>query len=174
MQEVLNSTIFLTGFMGAGKTSVGMVLACLLNVPFVDLDRLIESKAGVSIPEIFRNRGEEGFRMMETNALLEVASMQKPVVCSTGGGIVTVPDNIQIMEESGTIVFLNTPLAIIRDRVKTGTGRPLWNEDIEHRYYSRLPFYRKCAIEVAVSDDQTVKMTAMKLLSILESMEILK
>ena len=86
-----NRTIFLVGMMGAGKSTIGKALAALMGTKFVDLDRELEERCGVSIPHIFETEGEAGFRCRETRLLQEYAKASDMVV-ATGGGVVTRED----------------------------------------------------------------------------------
>lgn len=115
----------LIGFMGAGKTTVGRILAGMLGYDFLDLDERVEKEAGLSIPEIFAREGESGFRRREREALLGIVGRQG-LVLATGGGIVEDPRNVADLRRSGPVVFLRAPLAAIAARVGDGTDRPLW------------------------------------------------
>ncbi|MDQ0256282.1 shikimate kinase [Evansella vedderi] len=136
--------IYLVGFMGVGKTTVGKELAKAIERSFVDLDEYIIQKQQLTIPEIFERFGESGFRKMETDALKDCFG--KKAVVSTGGGIVEVESNIQCMEKSGIIVFLNASFETIYDRIKGDSTRPLTNEGLsglKNRFERRIPLYKK-------------------------------
>ncbi len=133
--------IFLTGFMGSGKSTVGWKLASLLGMPFVDLDAVISKKAGTSIPDIFRCAGEEAFRFLERKALLEAASGAEPCVVATGGGLPVNPFNRRIMKASGFIVHLKASFESIMSRVPDDQSRPLWNTDSRALFESRKDAY---------------------------------
>ena len=98
--------IFLTGYMGAGKTTLGKAFARKLNVPFIDLDWYIEERFHKTVGELFTERGEAGFRELERNMLHEVAEFEN-VVISTGGGAPCFYDNMEFMNRTGKTVFLN-------------------------------------------------------------------
>ena len=98
--------IFLIGFMGSGKSTLGSWLAARLNVDFVDLDRLVEAYEGMPIPLIFAQRGEEAFRVAERRALLDFCQLGRRVVVSTGGGAPCYRDNLLHMQRAGTTVYL--------------------------------------------------------------------
>lgn len=98
--------IFLTGYMGAGKTTLGKAFARKLGVPFIDLDWYIEERFHKSVGELFTERGEAGFRELERKMLHEVAEFEN-VVISTGGGAPCFFDNMEFMNQSGKTVFLN-------------------------------------------------------------------
>ena len=116
--------IVLVGFMGTGKTTVGKLLAEALECPFVDLDDAIVEKAGMSIPELFESRGEDGFREVEREVVLaEAAGLGKVISC--GGGIVKNPQNIEALAEHGDLVCLTAEAETILERVGSDTNRPL-------------------------------------------------
>lgn len=118
------SHIFLTGFMGAGKSSVGRLVAARLGRPFVDLDSEIEKREGASVPAIFKSRGEEGFRNAE-HAALEALAAAEPSVVATGGGVVLREDNQALLGRIGTVVYLSvTPEEAIA-RLGDAGDRPL-------------------------------------------------
>lgn len=98
--------IFLTGYMGAGKTTLGKAFARKLNIPFIDLDWYIEERFHKTVGELFTERGEAGFRELERNMLHEVAEFEN-VVISTGGGAPCFYDNMEFMNRTGKTVFLN-------------------------------------------------------------------
>jgi shikimate kinase len=117
--------LFLVGFMGAGKTTVGRLLAGTLGRPFTDLDESIESRTGRSIDDLFTDLGEEGFRDAERDALAAVAR-ERDAVVACGGGIVTDDHSREALAASGDVVYLEVSadeaLARVRDRL---VGRPL-------------------------------------------------
>lgn len=118
--------IILTGFMGCGKTTVGKLLALDLTYDFVDTDRLIEARAGLTIPEIFSTLGEQFFRSKEREITREL-SLKKGQVISTGGGLILDSENRRNLTRSGTVVCLvATPAEILKRISDSGeTTRPL-------------------------------------------------
>ena len=116
--------IYIVGFMGTGKTVVGRALSQKTRVIFVDLDACIEEKEKMTISEIFKTKGEEYFRRIEKEALLN-ASKQKGAVISCGGGIVVDPENMARMKETGICVCLAASPQEILKRVGVTTHRPL-------------------------------------------------
>jgi shikimate kinase len=109
--------IFLIGFMGSGKSTVGELLAERLNLPFIDSDRVIEKSAGKTITEIFSQEGEQAFRELEMNFLEELKSAE-PAVVSVGGGLPLVEGAIEVMHELGLVIYLNTSLLTLIKRLK--------------------------------------------------------
>lgn len=137
--------IYLIGFMGTGKTSVGKELARGKKWQFVDLDELIELKEKQVISDIFAKKGEPYFRKVEKKVLKEVVS-QKNFVFACGGGIVLDKDNIRIMKETGRVICLTASPQIILKRTSGYTHRPLLNvpqpkKQVELLLKLRAPFY---------------------------------
>ncbi|MFQ5706783.1 MAG: shikimate kinase [bacterium] len=146
--------IFLIGFMGAGKTTIGRVLAQKLSRTFVDTDALIEEKAGKSIPEIFTERGEGYFRDLESEVIEAVAASQNYVV-ALGGGTVLRDANWQKIRRSGATVYLKWKLPTLLPRIVNDRNRPLLRvgsgvdsnlEKIERLFLQRSPLYERAEI----------------------------
>ncbi len=118
--------VILIGFMGCGKTTIGVRLAGLLGFDFVDMDQLIVNQVGQSIPEIFAERGEAGFRALESAVLdgLRAQGTQRQVI-STGGGIVTQPENLPKLQALGAILYLTTSDDLLWQRVRRNKERPM-------------------------------------------------
>jgi len=110
--------IFLIGFMGSGKSTLGSWLAARLNVDFVDLDWLVEACEGMPIPLIFAQRGEEAFRVAERRALLDFCQQGRRVVVSTGGGAPCYRDNLLHMQRAGTTVYLRLAAEELASRLR--------------------------------------------------------
>jgi shikimate kinase len=148
-------TVFLVGFMGSGKTSVGQVLAALLDRSFVDLDDRIQAREGRSIAEIFRQSGESSFRDSEHEALRdlleEVASSPARVV-SLGGGAFAQARNAALLADDGSlVVFLDAaPSELLRRCREQGTERPLSQDEkrFHELYVERKPHYLKAALRI--------------------------
>lgn len=118
------SHIFLIGFMGAGKSTVGRMLAARLRLPFVDLDVRIVEGAGREIVEIFDAEGEQGFRYRESGALAALAHEPSSVI-ACGGGIVLADENRRLLKETGRVVYLKVSVDEAIARIGDTTGRPL-------------------------------------------------
>jgi shikimate kinase len=147
--------VFLLGFMGAGKTSVGQALARRLGWRFVDLDQQIEMRAGRTIAEIFAKSGEPTFRALETAALRDLLaelSPASPAVIALGGGAVVGEQNAALLGSYGAPqVFLDAPFEVLRRRCgETIATRPLFREEARARllYESRRPHYLKAQYRV--------------------------
>jgi shikimate kinase len=141
--------VYLVGMPGSGKSTVGPVLADLLDVPFVELDAEIERAAGRPVREIFEREGEAGFRELEAAALVE-ASAHDPSVVSCGGGVVLEPANRVTLRATGVVVFLHVPLDVLRQRVAPAEERPLIRHrgDLERLLAEREGLYREFAAHV--------------------------
>jgi len=146
----MKTSIALIGFMGSGKTAVGRALAAKLGREFIELDSLIEQKAGKSIQAIFQQDGEIGFRELEIEATREVAS-KKNAVIACGGGIVLNKINIDRLRKESIIVYLAASPGIILKRTSYDkNGRPLLNvpdraSQIKELLRFRQPFYERAA-----------------------------
>ena len=141
--------IVLIGMPGCGKSTVGKLLAEALGREFRESDALVEREAALSIPEIFRREGEEGFRKRETAALAELGRLSGAVI-ATGGGCVTRQENYPLLHQNGVIVRLQRRL----DRLPR-EGRPLsLQSDIGELYERRRPFYERFA-DLSISNDGT-------------------
>ena len=139
--------IALIGMMGCGKSTLGALLAKALDVPLCDLDGEIERFEGRSIPDIFAQSGDAGFRLCETAALRRALAGPASVI-ATGGGIVTRQENIALLREHALVVWLCRPLEDILGSVEQ-EGRPNLAGDKEERmrtlYAAREPLYRRAA-----------------------------
>ena len=115
----------LVGLMGAGKTRVGSAVAASLGRNHADLDIMVANRVGRSVGVIFAEGGEEAFRDLEQEALAETLSGDKPLVVSTGGGVVERPANRQLLVERALVVWLRAEPETLAARVADGSGRPL-------------------------------------------------
>lgn len=109
--------VFLIGMPGAGKSTLGPELAALLHYPFLDLDTEIEKETGVSIPEIFAQQGESGFRLLETKNLQTIADATENLVLATGGGTPCFNGNMELMNSCGKTVYLKASPEILAARL---------------------------------------------------------
>jgi len=122
--EDRSERIFIAGFMGSGKSTVGPLLAAALGRRFIDLDAVIEEKEGMSIPRIFTEKGEPAFRDLERRELL-VISGQGGVVVATGGGALTDERSLAIVRRSGVLVYLEVSVDVLVERLRGMSGRPM-------------------------------------------------
>ena len=123
-----HSNIYLVGLMGAGKTTIGRQLARRLGRRFYDSDQEIVARTGVPIPTIFEIEGEEGFRRRESQAIVELTAGSDQVL-ATGGGVVLNPDNRRLLHDTGWVVYLNVPPALLFERTRHDRNRPLLRVD---------------------------------------------
>lgn len=141
--------LFLVGLMGAGKTSVGKLLAARLGKRFIDCDHEIEMRTGVRIPLIFEIEGEQGFRLREAQAIANL-TQQIDIVLATGGGAVLLPENRRSLAERGFVVYLHAHPRDLWHRTRHDKTRPLLAtgdplKRLEELYTLRDPLYREVA-----------------------------
>lgn len=128
---VKNHLIYIIGFMGSGKTTAGKKLASLLGWSFIDLDKKIEEYEGKTIPEIFSEKGEDYFRVIESRILRELKSQTETII-STGGGAPCYGDNMDTMLQSGLTIYLKLTPSQLKTRLSESKGdRPLI-KDLDH------------------------------------------
>jgi shikimate kinase len=150
--------IYLAGFMGSGKSTVGRALAEELGWNFVDLDQEIERREGVTIAAIFDQRGEPAFRRIESEALHHcVRSVQRgrPHVISLGGGAFLSDENFELVANHGITLWLDCPLPIIERRVAAAEHRPLARdpERLRELFALRQPGYARAEYRIPIEDD---------------------
>jgi shikimate kinase len=141
--------VYLVGFMGAGKTTVGRALAAQLGWSFVDLDAEIERSQKMPVRDIFSKSGETHFRQIEREHLKNLSGRPR-VVIALGGGATVDPENRLIIDSTGMSVWLNVPFDTVARRVPMDGTRPLFKdpEHAERLYEIRLPIYRLARIHV--------------------------
>lgn len=148
--------IYMVGFMGCGKTTVGRALARHLGWRYADLDEDIESKAQKSISEIFDELGETEFRRIESEMLqrrVHDIARGVPWVISVGGGCFTQENNFDLIQNHGVSVWLDAPLEMIKSRIASSSQRPLARdpEKFEQLFHSRLSFYQRADYRIPIS-----------------------
>ncbi|MEG2365342.1 MAG: shikimate kinase [Alistipes sp.] len=162
-------SIFLVGYMGCGKSTLGRKLARRLNIPFFDTDSLIEEREGASVNDIFHYEGEAYFRELERETIVQILAEEQAHVVSTGGGLPVWQNNMELMNGVGRTIYLQRSVAqIIRrlspyGRQKRPNLRGLSDEElVEHmtrNLAEREPFYAKAQTVVAceaLSDDELI------------------
>lgn len=145
-------TIFLVGFMGSGKSTVGRALAALRCCGFVDLDEQIEAREQKEISRIFEEKGESYFREIESRVLLSL-DLSSPKVVALGGGTFTFPRNMEFIERQGVSIYLDCPFELAVARCEAYQHRPLFLQDpvrLAQLYQARLPFYQRADLRVQV------------------------
>ena len=142
------NNLFLIGFMGAGKSSVSAGLGRMLGREVVEMDERIAAQEGMSIPELFAQKGEPYFRACET-ALLKSFAQGAPRIVSCGGGVPLREENVAAMRESGTVVLLTASPEVILERVKDSDERPLLQGHKDVPYIAALMEQRRPKYEAA-------------------------
>jgi shikimate kinase len=160
--------LYLVGMMGAGKTTVGRMLARRLKLRFVDSDHEIEARCGVKIPVIFEIEGEAGFRAREAQAIAELVRLDG-IVLATGGGVVLAAENRRLLAERGTVVYLRATPEHVYERVRQDRNRPLLASGnplarLRELYRERDPLYRSIADLIVDTGRQSVQALARGLL----------
>ncbi len=164
MQTPKKNKIYFTGFMGSGKSTLAPLIANVLGYDHADIDHLIEQRTGTTVAELFATRGEPFFRNLEHEILIEL-SHRSNLVVALGGGTIVFGNNLQIMKETGLLVYLKaSPEAIVR-RVKRKQNRPLLKDEdgtmlteeaLRNRVYDLLalrePFYQQSDIIIEVGN----------------------
>ena len=159
-RKLFDYNIVLIGFMGAGKSTISDYLSTMFAMEVVEMDQLIAEREGMSISDIFETYGEEYFRNMETNLLIEMQE-KKNVIISCGGGVAMRERNVAEMKKNGRVVLLTAHPQTILDRVKDSDDRPLLNghknvEYIEQLMEARREKYEAAADIVVDTDNKTV------------------
>ncbi len=145
--------IILCGFMGCGKSTIGRIVSKKTGMEFIDMDRYIELKTGLSVKEIFERFGEDEFRRLEREACRELSDRDNLIIAA-GGGTLTFDENIEVLSKTGRIVFIDVCLNQLCDRLKNDKKRPLLqvenrNERIRELLEVRRPIYKRAStIEV--------------------------
>lgn len=151
----MNNFIFLMGMPGCGKSTWGKKLAQKINFRFLDLDEFIELKTGLSIAELFSDKGEVFFREIETTYLNEIIASEKNLVVSLGGGTPCFNNNLKTIKANGKTIFLDAPVKLLADRIINAvTIRPMFKnlgreeiiEKLEELFLKRYPYYKEADI----------------------------
>jgi len=143
--------IYLLGFMGVGKSTVGELLAEKLRWPFIDLDTTIEAGQGTTIREMFENAGEAFFRQIERAALIEASKSEPAVIALGGGTFVQQPNFEYISDTGGTTIWLDCPVEELRRRCEGKNDRPLFRDPASFGQLldQRLPYYQRANFRVS-------------------------
>lgn len=172
MVKKYRGNVFLVGPMGAGKTTIGRQLSELLRLEFVDSDHEIEARAGANIPWIFDVEGEDGFRQREESVIDELTQRQD-IVLATGGGVVMREPNRRHLHDRGTVIYLQTPVAVQLERTSRDRNRPLLRTPDPRRRLTELmllrdPLYREAAHIVMPTEGGSAREVATRILHALE------
>ena len=167
-----SNNIYLVGLMGAGKSTVGRLVARRLKLRFFDSDHEIERRCGVKIPVVFEIEGEAGFRARETQVIAELTALDS-IVLATGGGAVLSAQNRQLLAARGFVVYLRASPEDLYERVRHDRNRPLLTTAdplarLRELFAERDPLYRELADLVVETGAQGVQVLARELLEKLE------
>ena len=167
----INDNIFFVGLMGAGKTTIGKLLAKKLKKTFFDTDHEIETKLGVKVSVIFELEGEEGFRKRETQMIDELSS-KKDIILATGGGAILSEENRALLKERGKVIYLNAKPQHLAKRMGYDKDRPLLQqgnmlETLNQLYKDRHPLYLNVASFVVDTGQQKTQTIINKIESLL-------
>ncbi|MEM7007938.1 MAG: shikimate kinase [Thermodesulfobacteriota bacterium] len=151
-----HKNIFLVGFMGAGKSTVGKIVASKLDYGFIDADTYIEDKAGKTITQIFADHGEDHFRNLESEATKELSERDNLIIAS-GGGVVQRNSNWDAMKSNGLTIYLRAKVESVWKRIKDDNSRPLLQVDDPIKTASELlekrtPMYEKADLIIDTDD----------------------
>jgi shikimate kinase len=176
----MTNKIYLTGFMGSGKSTVGPILANTLGWDFLDLDIVIEKKEGKKISRIFEDSGEEYFRNLEKETLKDVV-VRKNVILALGGGTITNQDNINLLKETGKIVYLKMSAELAYKRLRFKRDRPVLTRDgtvnlsrkdfiekIKEMLSARNKYYEQADITID-TDNLPIGVTIDKILKVIKA-----
>lgn len=166
-----SSNVFLVGPMGAGKSTIGRLLASDLRLEFKDTDKEIEDRSGVDIPWIFDMEGEEGFRNRESAMLAELVVLNK-ILLATGGGVILKPENRRMLASNGRVVYLRASINEQVRRTSRDKKRPLLQKDDPRQVLTDLmaerePLYLEVADYVIETDRRSPKSVADELSELL-------
>ena len=173
------NTIYFIGPMGAGKSTIGRLLAQEIGWPFLDMDREIEARSGVSMTWIFDREGEMGFRRREIALLQEIGEQCERRVVATGGGVVIFPESREILKKSGVVIFLETSVDTQVKRTLKDKRRPLLQSGVDRRqiladlYQKRIMLYHSTADIVINADAGIQELVVRKLCALLSKKKIL-
>lgn len=156
----MTGNIYFVGLMGAGKTTIGRLIAKHLDKTFFDSDHEIEKRTGVNIPLIFEVEGEQGFRRREIAVIDELSKMQN-IVLATGGGAVLSPQNRETLQQTGTVVYLRANVHELWLRTRNDKNRPLLQvgnirAKLEQLFAERDPLYCEVASIIVDTGGQPV------------------
>src|SRR5690554_6409487 len=176
----MKQIIYLTGFMGSGKSTIGPILANTLGWDFYDLDRVIENKTGKKVREIFEQDGESFFRSLETETLKELSELDKTII-SLGGGTMANAENIKTLKSTGKTIYLNMSVQAAVKRLKFKRDRPVLNnfnedfseEDLKNKIndlmQKRISYYQQADYTVD-TEASSVGKTVDKIVKIISNL----
>ncbi len=151
-------TVYLIGFMGSGKSTIGEMLSNMLCLPHIDTDHMVEEVYEQTIASIFQNYGEETFRLYESEVLKKTS--QQNHIISTGGGIVEKKENTHYMKDTGCVIYLKTSFEEIAKRLEDDQSRPLWSQNLQGKkilFNNRENLYEGSADKIIYTDNKSTK-----------------
>jgi shikimate kinase len=164
------SRVLLTGFMGAGKSTVGRLLADRLGLSFFDLDEVVEKATGETVSQIFSRRGEETFRELERSCLNRLLAKER-IVIATGGGTLAEPEIAGDVRRRAVTVWIDPSLEVIERRLQQGERevRPLFGDTVAVRelYRQRLPAYGMADFRIKINGDEPAEDVVDRLIELL-------
>ena len=154
------SNIILIGYMGCGKSTIGKKLSYAVRKPYVDTDKLIETKEKKTISTIFSEQGEEAFREMETACIKSLFAQKQEHVIAVGGGLPLRSQNRELLKKLGTVIYLRAKPETIAERLKGDTTRPLLQTEnpvqrIQEMLQKRASIYEQAADVILDVDDKS-------------------
>lgn len=161
--------IFLIGFMGSGKSTIGKKLSDILNYDFIDSDFWIEKEQGISINSIFNTKGEVFFRDLELK-FIQTINPNKPTIIATGGGLPCFNGNIEKLKKLGTVIHLKVSLDLIIERLQFDATRPLLNNQvdfekinfIQNKLEERNVFYKQAHFTIDANQPIEIQLTEIR------------
>ncbi len=129
IKSELSKPVIFLGMMGCGKSYVSRLLADRYGLEHYEMDEMIETAQGMSVPEVFEKYGETHFRLLETELLVGLLQNNGPCVISSGGGVVGRPENLEAIKDLATSIWLKVDMPVLLERVRSGEGRPMLLQD---------------------------------------------
>ena len=148
--------VFMTGMMGSGKSTVAKHLSSMMNLPYDDLDHILEAREGRSITDIFETDGESYFRQKERELLAEYCTKQTGIF-ALGGGALCTAENWELIPDTAHVVWLKASVETLLERLRGDQSRPLLHgdqeEQLQHLMEKRIPFYSRANIQLDTDQD---------------------
>ena len=171
MARFRSKSLVLVGFMAAGKSTIGRLLARELRLPFMDSDREIEKLMGCTIPTIFRDHGDREFRRIERETIARIV-VPEPQVVSIGGGAFTNAQTRETLNRRALTIWLDTPFNVVIDRLSESNARPLATgktaEELHQLWEQRRPFYEQAQIHIETDDATTPQAVVERILKAIQ------
>ena len=166
--------LYLIGYMGTGKSTVGKLLSEMLNLPLLEMDEILTSMFDMSISEIFDALGDDVFREAETLLLADIAALEAPSIVSCGGGVPLKSENRTLLRDSGNAILLNASPREILNRLSNCDDRPLLSDknesEIENMLFERKAAYEEAAYYSISTDGLTPEEITMRIIELIENL----